>query len=50
MWDKMAATIKGLSDYNLLERTFVSTQDENPFSESSFYPYQLVCAYCWILQ
>ena len=49
MWDQLTGKIKGLSDHDLLERTFVKTQDENPFNESSFYPYALVCAYCWIL-
>ena len=49
MWGQMTDRIKGLSEHDLLERTFVETQDENPFNESSFYPYALVCAYCWIL-
>ena len=49
MWDNMVDKLKGLSDHDLLQRTYVSTQDENPFADSSFVPYKIVCAYCWIL-
>ena len=49
MWDKMVNKLKGLNDHDLLQRTYVSTQDENPFTDSSFVPYKIVCAYCWIL-
>ena len=49
MWTQLVDRFKGLTEYDLLQRTFVATQDENPFSDSSFYPYKIVCSYCWIL-
>ena len=39
---------KGKSHLDLLEETFVSTQDDNPFASSGFYPYKLICSYIWI--
>ena len=40
--------LKGLSHHELLQQTFVATQDDNPFANSGYRPYKLVCSYIWI--
>ena len=41
-------TFKGLSHFDLLQETFIATEDDNPFSNSGYRPYRLVCSYIWI--
>ena len=40
--------LKGLSHHEILQQTFVATQDDNPFANSGYLPYKLVCSYIWI--
>ena len=39
---------RGLSDSKLLEKTFVSTRENNPFQASGFVPIKLICNTVWI--
>ena len=39
---------KGMSHFDLLQDTFVATEDDNPFANSGYRPYKLVCSYIWI--
>ena len=39
---------KGMSQFDLLQDTFVATEDDNPFANSGYRPYKLVCSYIWI--
>ena len=39
---------KGLSQFDLLQETFVATEDDNPFANSGYRPNRLVCSYIWI--
>ena len=35
---------------SLLHKVFVNSQSDNPFSESGYCPYRLVCSYVWIMK
>ena len=39
---------KGKTHYDLLQETFISTYDDNPFANSGYVPHCLVCSYIWI--
>lgn len=39
---------KGLTHFDLLQETFVASEDDNPFANSGYRPYKLVCSYIWI--
>ena len=39
---------KGMSHFDLLQETFVASEDDNPFANSGYRPYKLVCSYIWI--
>ena len=39
---------KGMSHFDLLQETFVASEDDNPFANSGYRPYRLVCSYIWI--
>ena len=35
---------------SLLNKVFINSQSDNPFSQSGYYPYRLVCSYIWIMK
>ena len=39
--------LKGLTHHEILQQTFVDTHDDNPFANSGYRPYKLVCSYIW---
>ena len=39
---------KSMSISELLDKTFISTKEDNPFYKSGFRPYKLICSYIWI--
>ena len=39
---------KGMSQFDLLQDTFVASEDDNPFANSGYRPYRLICSYVWI--
>ena len=39
---------KGKTHSDLLNETFISQKEDNPFANSGFRPYKLVCSYIWI--
>ena len=43
-----AESFKKHSDSDFLMETFMSQLRGNVFESSGFYPYRLVCAYCWL--
>ena len=39
---------KGKTHHDILNETFISQKEDNPFANSGFRPYKLVCNYIWI--
>ena len=46
--DAIIDQFKGMSQFDLLQDTFVASEDDNPFANSGYRPYRLICSYVWI--
>lgn len=47
-YDEYILEFKNMGPDTLLQSTFVSQKEDNPFWRSGFRPVQLVCCYVWI--
>ncbi len=47
-YDDFILEFKNMGQDTLLQSTFVSQKEDNPFWRSGFRPVQLVCSYVWI--
>ena len=47
-FNKFINGFKGKTHYDLLQETFISTYDDNPFANSGYVPHCLVFSYIWI--
>ena len=48
LFDSFVETLRGKTYDELLNETFVNTEDDNPFARSGFVPCKLVACYVWL--